>query len=199
MGKPIANPPVLDPLAAAAIWGTTFPADKDAPLLSPAHNKGGTETAPKKWPVVYFSHGVGCSRLMYSAFCGEMASRGYVVVALEHRDGTGPSTTIELDDGGQKIVSWLDWRDLHWPDLETQPEDDTALRKVQLQLRLAELEQVNVQVQSIAQGGGVARHTTDGFDWSRWKHAIDTFRPIMSGHSFGGTLAVGPTARAAKC
>lgn len=175
-------------MAAAAIWGTTFPADQNAPLLTPEQKEG--EDAPKKWPVMYFSHGVGCSRLMYSAFCGEMASRGYIVVGLEHRDGTGPSTLIEYDNGKTKVVHWLDWRDLHWPDLDTQPKDDTTLRKVQLQLRLAELEQVYVQLQMISQGNGVARKSTDDFDWQRWKGAIDTSRPIMSGHSFGGTLAV---------
>ena len=33
---------------------------------------------------------------MYSTLCGEMASRGYIVVACEHRDGTGPSTVVRL-------------------------------------------------------------------------------------------------------
>lgn len=127
---------------------------------------------------------------MYSAFCGEMASRGYVVVALEHRDGTGPSTQIELDDGRVKDLSWLDWRDIHWPDLAEQPKDDTTLRKVQLQLRQAELQHATVQMQMISQGNGVARKSPDDFDWTRWRHAIDTAKPIMSGHSFGGTLAV---------
>jgi platelet-activating factor acetylhydrolase len=71
---------VAKPIAAIAIFGTTFPAERDGKLLKA--NPGG-----RKWPVLLFSHGVGCSRLMYSAWCGEMASRGYIVIAIEHRDG----------------------------------------------------------------------------------------------------------------
>jgi platelet-activating factor acetylhydrolase len=71
---------VARPIAAAAIFGTTFPAERDGPFMAPADTD-------KKWPVAIVSHGVGCSRLMYSAFCGEMASRGYIVLAIEHRDG----------------------------------------------------------------------------------------------------------------
>ncbi|KAF8315425.1 hypothetical protein DL93DRAFT_2079195 [Clavulina sp. PMI_390] len=92
------------PLIAAAIYGTTFPAKPSTPFLPPP---SGT-----KWPLVIFSHGVGCSRLMYSTFCGEMASRGYVVCALEHRDGTSPCSMIVSEDGKAKVLNWLQWSDI---------------------------------------------------------------------------------------
>ena len=102
-----------DPTAAAAIHGTTFPAAKEAPLATPpATPVAGSLHYDGKWPVMLFSHGVGCSRLMYSAFCGEMASRGFIVAVLEHRDGTSPSSTIAAADGTTTIVDWVQWSDL---------------------------------------------------------------------------------------
>ena len=44
---------------------------------SPNHNN--------KWPIVVFSHGIGCSRFMYSQICYDIASYGFIVAATEHR------------------------------------------------------------------------------------------------------------------
>lgn len=52
----------IDPAAAAAIYGTTFPAIENGHLKVPPPSASGE---PQKWPVMIFSHGVGCSRLMY--------------------------------------------------------------------------------------------------------------------------------------
>ncbi|KAG1741441.1 platelet-activating factor acetylhydrolase [Suillus paluster] len=191
--------------AAAAIWGTAFPAIENAPLMSPP-------PSVSKWPVIIFSHGVGCSRLMYSAFCGEMASRGYVVVAIEHRDGTGPSSRITAEGGIERDFYWLDWSDLQyakhlqmsvlvllthtsWVDLEEQPKNDTTLRHVQLEVRKAELEHVIRAVYRISQSEQVpqTRFSRGAWDWTPWT-CIDPSNPIMTGHSFGGSLALAAAA-----
>mmetsp|Transcript_73057 Transcript_73057/g.136488 ORF Transcript_73057/g.136488 Transcript_73057/m.136488 type:complete len:437 (-) Transcript_73057:29-1339(-) len=44
--------------------------------------------ADGKWPVAIFSHGLFGTRSMYSAYCTEIASQGYVVLAPEHMDGS---------------------------------------------------------------------------------------------------------------
>ncbi|KAF8386960.1 paf-1 [Pristionchus pacificus] len=45
-----------------------------------------TDTIPSRLPVILFSHGVGESRHQHSSLCSALASHGYVVAAIEHRD-----------------------------------------------------------------------------------------------------------------
>lgn len=49
---------------------------------------------------------------MYTHLCGELASRGFVVAAVEHRDGTGPSATVTNEEGLERDVDFLRWTDL---------------------------------------------------------------------------------------
>lgn len=178
------------PIAAAAIYGTTFPAISEAPLRKPPK-------ANQQWPLAIFSHGVGCSRLFYSSICGELASRGYVVCAIEHRDGTGPSSSIKLENGEIKELDFLNWQDLIWPEigLNEQPDNDTRLRKDQLEMRYNEIEEVINIMKKINNGDSVIQNAikSPNFDWDRWGpnwNAINTNKPVMVGHSLGGSVGL---------
>lgn len=48
------------------------------------------------FPVVILSHGLGGSRTITSTICGDLASYGFVVVAMEHRDGSGARSYVNV-------------------------------------------------------------------------------------------------------
>ncbi|KAJ7461303.1 platelet-activating factor acetylhydrolase [Mycena galericulata] len=180
------------PIAAALVTRTTLPAFGDAPIKIPEDGS--------RWPLIIFSHGAGSSRLLYSALAGELASHGYIVAAVEHRDGTGPSSTITTPDGRSRKLDFLNWRDIYWPDHDPQPADDTTLRHDQLKVRLAELRAVQTALLSLSTDRTnftpiiAARPSLKGpkpsFDWTRWAKCLDAVRPIMCGHSLGGSAAL---------
>lgn len=92
-------------------WFTQLPAYKDAQLADhwPAPTPDRDKTQKRKppraegpdgtnnppiFPLIMFSHGICGTRRSQSTVCGEFASYGFIVCALEHRDGSGPSTLV---------------------------------------------------------------------------------------------------------
>ena len=59
-----------------------------SPLMCSKLNDTKVDLNSKSWPVVIFSHGLFGSLELYSTICTEIASQGFVVVALEHEDGS---------------------------------------------------------------------------------------------------------------
>ncbi|KAK4626843.1 Putative phospholipase A2 [Fulvia fulva] len=65
------------------LYYINLPAHRNAKLLDPPTSHG-------RWPVTMFSHGLAGSRNAYSYVCGDLASNGMIVIALDHRDGSSP-------------------------------------------------------------------------------------------------------------
>ena len=88
--------------------GTEIPAAVDVPLCSGASEEySDVRASPRKnerFPVIVFSHGMASCRTSYTQYCGELASQGFVVAAIEHRDGSGPGTVIMEEDGQERNV-----------------------------------------------------------------------------------------------
>ncbi|KAL4400139.1 1-alkyl-2-acetylglycerophosphocholine esterase [Malassezia pachydermatis] len=66
------------------------------PALPGTDLDGITENSLSKqtFPVIVFCHGLAGNRLAYSEFCTELASYGFIVAAIEHRDGSGLGTFV---------------------------------------------------------------------------------------------------------
>ncbi|XP_063173681.1 platelet-activating factor acetylhydrolase isoform X3 [Candoia aspera] len=103
----------------------------------------GSVTCPAKWnaefkpgekyPLIIFSHGLGAFRTLYSAICIEMASQGFVVAAVEHRDQSSSATyyckeNSTLGDKGKPSELHKEW--IYYRKLKAN-EDEVSLRRKQ--------------------------------------------------------------------
>lgn len=63
-------------------------------------------------PCVVFTHGMAGMSQSYSNYLGSIASHGYVVAAVEHRDGSGPGTIVHHPNGTDQYVWHVQLQDL---------------------------------------------------------------------------------------
>jgi platelet-activating factor acetylhydrolase len=123
------------------------------------------------FPLLMFSHGLGGTRTSYSSVCGEFASYGFVVCAIEHRDGSGPRTFVNLGINEQKAqnerlngkeqarsYSVMDYVFPKGNARDTAPGNDKGvdkeLRDAQIELRLAEIDEAYRLMCLINEGKG---------------------------------------------
>ncbi|CAG9531451.1 unnamed protein product [Cercopithifilaria johnstoni] len=149
------------------------------------------------YPILIFSHGLSACRHFYSIYCSSLASHGYVVAAVEHRDCSACWTyKFETDEKtGEKIEVPVKFRKLMSTDNEFQ------FRNEQLHKRVAEcvktlhvLMELNLGQYSLDQQTGNKLLLGNDFAWSQFKGRLDTGKAFIAGHSFGGATAVATAA-----
>lgn len=180
------------PLFTAILWGLAgsidIPAKVDVPLL---HSKSGNDA--KQFPVVVLSHGDVSSRTDYTAYCGELASRGVVVAAIEHRDGSCPGSIVHLPNRKTKNVL-LFGADKLRPEKPATEVSNDDWRFQKLAFRDAEIEETISVLRDINSGKGQdvfsANYRKEGKDLSSWSQHLNFSQLAIAGHSFGATGAL---------
>lgn len=189
---------VTDSVFGLALWmlagSTTIPANVDVPLHGTAKGYSDYEAEHPNddyglpnFPVIVFSHGMASTRTSYTQYCGELASRGYVVAAVEHRDGSAPGSVI-MNNGTERNLF------LVTPDMLQTPPAIDDFKAIQLAMRQAEVEETVRVLRLINDGLGGELYKMnprgEGVDLDAWRGRLNVDEMIVGGHSYGATLAL---------
>uniref|UniRef100_A0A8D0L3T0 Platelet-activating factor acetylhydrolase n=1 Tax=Sphenodon punctatus TaxID=8508 RepID=A0A8D0L3T0_SPHPU len=150
------------------------------------------KSCDSKYPLIIFSHGLGAFRTVYSAVCAEMASRGFVVMALEHRDHSASATYFykpvpETPASAEAAAAEEEWIPFQ---RAQEGQKEFHFRNPQLHHRAGECIQGLRLLQDIESGKAVTNILHTDFDLSALKDNIDFGKVAVMGHSFGGATAV---------
>ncbi|XP_064196368.1 platelet-activating factor acetylhydrolase isoform X1 [Anguilla rostrata] len=154
-----------------------------------------------KYPLIVFSHGLGAFRTLYSAICAEMASQGFVVAAVEHRDESASATfyfqekavSEEQNQQATKNThaaqSNLEEKWMYYRSLKT-GEREFPLRNKQVKQRADECIKALDILTGINSGNSVTNVLQSRFDWTTLENSLDMCRIAIMGHSFGGATVI---------
>jgi platelet-activating factor acetylhydrolase len=121
------------------------------------------------FPVIIFSHGLGGNRLVYSSICSDLASHGFIVAAIEHREGSA-SLARGIED--------------EWIKYDNVPPEVWGFRHHQLRHRVSEIKLCLAALDEIA------RYGHNGSKKPDFKGKLNMDSLVMAGHSFGGATTV---------
>ncbi|XP_034999289.1 platelet-activating factor acetylhydrolase isoform X1 [Hippoglossus stenolepis] len=152
-----------------------------------------------KCPVVIFSHGLGAFRTLYSAICAELASQGFIVASVEHRDQSASATFYFREETASEtakdnvpkasardslVKEWMYYRALQ------HGESEFPLRNKQLKQRADECILALEKLTEINSGIEVHNVLQTQFDWTTLENSMDLCRIAAIGHSFGGATVI---------
>ncbi|EMD67478.1 hypothetical protein GGP41_007368 [Bipolaris sorokiniana] len=213
----LAGVPRLSSVFTSALWlfgsGTVIPGVVDAPILSSAQHVLGTEggsvadfekmmraaeqehqelkrdSESGTLPCMVFTHGMAGMSQSYAHYLGSIASHGYVVAAVEHRDGSGPGTIIHHPDGKEEKVWHMKLEDLE----ANPPMTELDLKAAQLNYREAEISETIKLFAKLNAGETPVvnlkpdspRNALPGF-----KNRLNLSAVTVGGHSYGATGAI---------
>ncbi|PSN59821.1 hypothetical protein BS50DRAFT_604969 [Corynespora cassiicola Philippines] len=143
-----------------------------------------------KLPCVVFTHGMAGMSQSYSHYLGSIASHGYVVAAVEHRDGSGPGSIIHYPSGKERSVWHISAKDLE----SDPPMSPSDVQVAQLAFREAEIEETIRLFHLLNAGHGDLvqnlKLDTPRTALPSFKKRLNLSAVTVAGHSYGATGAL---------
>jgi len=138
------------------------------------------EEGEHSMPWVLFSHGLGGNCEVYTKCCSDMASHGFVVIALEHEDGSGSFAKAVNGD----IVRY-----------QRPPQGMTYTREAVIQFRAPFLKKREQEIRRAVEFFTSPSDIVDQYQHSNVDlyHCLQSIHPdkvFLAGHSFGGASTV---------
>eukprot|EP00298_Acanthocystis_sp_HF-20_P013395 c20330_g1_i1.p1 GENE.c20330_g1_i1~~c20330_g1_i1.p1 ORF type:complete len:475 (+),score=214.14 c20330_g1_i1:40-1464(+) len=179
-GKAVGIPTWISSHVSGFLFNIKMPTIQNSKIHSPPTNRG--------FPVIIFSHGLfGCSTT-YSSLCAELASHGFFVVAIEHKDGTAVVTSTT--DG--EVVPYV--TEASYIAKAQKDEPNKTVDELRFRFRN---DQVKERAEEIGQIFGVLvdLNKKKGGDFFG---CLDLAYCAVVGHSFGGATTIESCAFAAS-
>ncbi|KAG2445853.1 hypothetical protein HXX76_000457 [Chlamydomonas incerta] len=201
--------------AQALMTGLCYGLGTSRPL--PVHYQAPVEPGSSQFPVVVFSHGLAGTRNAYSSICIELASQGYVVMALEHSDGSASTARLPRrpapaasaatpaasgTSGSAGATAQPDAGGSEWCWYGGLGDKPSQLQKTRH--RVAEVEAAYRLLERLNQGQAEGVRELPAVVAAGLRGRLDMSRAAVIGHSYGGATAAGaasqlPVFKAAVC
>ncbi|XP_075209992.1 platelet-activating factor acetylhydrolase-like [Lycorma delicatula] len=151
----------------------------------PAVWEGEPKKGSGKMPVIVFSHGFGACRFLCSTTLIELASRGFLIASVEHRDNSACVTYYykSPEDRDNDIRTWIPHHNLKVG------QHHYAIRNKQLKQRQEECVKVMNLLYEINEGKAENILKTS-FNILDLKGCLDFSSACMMGHSFGAATSL---------
>lgn len=138
----------------------------------------------QKFPVIIFSHGLASCRTTYSSVCYEMASYGFIVIVLEHRDQSASSSFYPNNGDSSEPFKWVSYRHSY------EIENDLKVRNEQLDERVLDVNEVLLVLKRLQKGDEFKNLLEPKMESEKFVGMFDLDNIILMGHSFGSSTAI---------
>lgn len=134
-------------------------------------------------PCLVFTHGMAGMSQSYAHYLGSIASHGYVVAAVEHRDGSGPGSIVHHSDDTERKVWHVKLQDLE----SNPPMSELDLKAAQLAYREAEMSETIKLFARMNAGEEIENRKRDSPALPSFKDRLNLSAVAIAGHSYGAT------------